>query len=285
MSDEPRPPRVEDAGAVAALMSRQWPDPMDEQFVVRAWTALGVDLRRDARLEAEAYALVERLDAERAWLDIHGLPSATLLDWAEARARERAGLLVAGVWSHDEELRARLEARGYRPVRTELRMAVELARPTPAPSWPEDVTVRTFRTGDERTLYELQQETFRDTSDPFEETYEQWAHWCLQPPAFVPDLWFLACHGDEPVGFAVCHPRPATPEVGWVRVLGVRKPWRRRGIGRALLLHAFAELRRRGFARAGLGTDADSPTGAPRLYEEAGMHVTARFEIYEKELR
>jgi hypothetical protein len=34
--------------------------------------------------------------------------------------------------------------------------------------------------------------------------------------------------------------------------------------------------------RAGLGVDAESPTGAHRLYESAGMHVSARFEIYEK---
>jgi ribosomal protein S18 acetylase RimI-like enzyme len=49
-----------------------------------------------------------------------------------------------------------------------------------------------------------------------------------------------------------------------------------------LLLHSFAEFRRRGLRRAGLGVDAESLTGANRLYEEAGMHVSARFDIYEK---
>jgi ribosomal protein S18 acetylase RimI-like enzyme len=53
-------------------------------------------------------------------------------------------------------------------------------------------------------------------------------------------------------------------------------------LGRALLLHAFAELRRRGFRRAGLGVDAESLTGAHKLYESAGMHVEARFDVYEK---
>ena len=44
---------------------------------------------------------------------------------------------------------------------------------------------------------------------------------------------------DEPAGFAICHPHAVDPELGWVRVLGVRRPWRGRGLGRALLLHAF----------------------------------------------
>jgi len=52
-----------------------------------------------------------------------------------------------------------------------------------------------------------------------------------------------------------------------------------RGFG---LLHAFAELRARGLIRAGLGVDAESLTGANRLYEQSGMRVRVRFDIYEK---
>jgi hypothetical protein len=35
----------------------------------------------------------------------------------------------------------------------------------------------------------------------------------------------------------------------------------------------------------GLGVDADSLTGATRLYEKAGMHVVRELATYEKELR
>ena len=99
---------------------------------------------------------------------------------------------------------------------------------------------------------------------------------------FDPSLWFLAVDGEETAGFAICHRRSGDPETGSVRLLGVRRRWRRRGLGRALLLHAFAELRRHGFKRAGLGVDAESLTGAHKLYESAGMHVEARFDVYEK---
>jgi ribosomal protein S18 acetylase RimI-like enzyme len=67
--------------------------------------------------------------------------------------------------------------------------------------------------------------------------------------------------------------------------LGVRRPWRKRGIGLALLRHSFNEFYRRGKREVGLGVDAQNLTGALRLYEHAGMHVDKAFDHYEKELR
>ncbi len=75
--------------------------------------------------------------------------------------------------------------------------------------------------------------------------------------------------------------------MGWVGSLSVRRPWRRRGLGLALLLHSFHALQERGKARVGLGVDAQNLTGATRLYEKAGMHSDPRrqWSVYEKELR
>jgi mycothiol synthase len=72
--------------------------------------------------------------------------------------------------------------------------------------------------------------------------------------------------------------------VGWVASLGVRRPWRRRGLGQALLLHSIGELYDRGRRHIGLGVDVDNPTDAPRLYERAGMHVASSFVFFEREL-
>jgi ribosomal protein S18 acetylase RimI-like enzyme len=73
--------------------------------------------------------------------------------------------------------------------------------------------------------------------------------------------------------------------VGYVQSLGVRKPWRGRGIARNLLLHAFGEFRRRGKRGAALDADAHSLTGATRLYESVGMREVHRNAVYVKELR
>ena len=45
---------------------------------------------------------------------------------------------------------------------------------------------------------------------------------------------------------------------------------------------ACGAIRRRGFRRASLGVDAESLTGAHKLYESVGMRVERRFDIYEK---
>ncbi len=65
----------------------------------------------------------------------------------------------------------------------------------------------------------------------------------------------------------------------------MRPGWRRRGIAEALLQTSFAEFFRRGERRIALGVDAQSSTGATRLYESVGMHVHYRVVVYEKELR
>jgi len=73
--------------------------------------------------------------------------------------------------------------------------------------------------------------------------------------------------------------------MGWVGTLGVRRPYRRQGLGLALLRHSFAEFYRRGRRRVGLGVDSQNLTGATRLYQKAGMHVSRVQLIFEKELR
>ena len=65
----------------------------------------------------------------------------------------------------------------------------------------------------------------------------------------------------------------------------MRRPWRRRGLARALLHHSFGELRRRGQARIGLDVDAESLTGATQLYEQAGMRTFRNTIFFAKELR
>jgi mycothiol synthase len=68
-------------------------------------------------------------------------------------------------------------------------------------------------------------------------------------------------------------------------MLGVRRRWRKHGLGLALLRHSFGELARIGRRKAGLGVDASSLTGATRLYEKAGMRAIREIIAFEKDLR
>ena len=86
----------------------------------------------------------------------------------------------------------------------------------------------------------MHQEAFEDTWEPIRWSYEEWAHAYVEPSSFDPDLWLLAWSGEDPCGVAICHVHATDPTLGWIAVLGVRRAWRRRGIARALLAHAFA---------------------------------------------
>jgi ribosomal protein S18 acetylase RimI-like enzyme len=282
MSADLRAPRHEDAAVVARLVSRDAPEPVDAARVLNEWTFPGVELENDARLGDGSYASVYSLGQDRVWIDVAGRPAPELLDWAEARARELGARLLSGAWIHQEALLVELERRGFRLIRTSFRMAIDLDEPTPDPVWPDGVEPRAYRRGDERIFYELHQETFADGWEPIEETYEEWAHQFLDAEALDPESWTLAIADGEPVGLALCHPHAVQEDLGWVRILGVRQSFRGRGVGRALLLRAFAQFRHRGMKRVGLGVDGESPTGANALYESAGMRVVSRFAIHEK---
>ena len=166
-------------------------------------------------------------------------------------------------------MRAAFEQLGFERVRSSYRMEIDLARSSRSrPS--RRIDIRPIREGEERIAYDIHQESFRDSWEHTAEPFDEWRHYLVDNESFDRGLWFVAWDGDRPAGAALCRVRDG---VGWIGILGVLREWRRRGIGRALLLRSFDEFKRRGLLRAGLGVDAESLTGANRLYESAGMHV------------
>jgi mycothiol synthase len=209
---------------------------------------------------------------------------AKLIDWVEHRAKERRGeLLRFHAASTDKAIVRLLESRGYRLIRHFYRMRIELDRDVAAPEWPSDLSMRSATPADAGLVYEAHQESFADHWEHVRMPFEEWQHWLMRE-GFDPSLWFIVEDGEEMAAIALCREHEGEAGVGWVGVLGVRKPWRRKGLGRALLLHCFHEFRRRGFHAAALGVDAESLTGANRLYESAGMRVVRRNDVYEKAL-
>ena len=101
-----------------------------------------------------------------------------------------------------------------------------------------------------------------------------------------PELFFLAMDGDEIAGLINAQERyDMSSELGWIPMLGVRKPFRKRGLGQALLLTVFRALHERGVERVGLTVDSQNRSGATRLYERAGMQIDEEILNYEIELR
>jgi mycothiol synthase len=173
---------------------------------------------------------------------------------------------------------------GYTNVRTHYVMAAKLDEPVPPPDWPAGLGVRPFVPGqDDRALFEAGEEAFQDLWNRPPSTFERW----LAPthePGFDPSLWFLGVDQASGEIVAVCLCALVAGR-GEVDVVGVRRPWRKQGLGLALLRHALGEFQRRGLDEVGLNVDSASPTGAPRLYGRAGFHVTKRVFRFEKVVR
>jgi mycothiol synthase len=280
------------------------------------WQTPGFSLEQDTRLvlteDGQIVAYYEVWDPDEPHVNVHcwgrvhpehtgrGIGS-YLLDWAEERASisvsqappEARVVLVGFSLSDHQAARDLFLGAGFQLVRHSLRMVIEMEEPPLEPEWPAGIQVRTLVNGqDERAVVQAVRDSFQDhwgyVEHPFEEEYQRWLHMIQTDPEFDPSLWFLAMEGEQVAGISLCRGSSRDdPEMGWVGTLGVVRPWRRRGVGLALLRHSFGEFYRRGLRKAGLGVDAQSLTGATRLYEKAGMRSdpARQYDLFEKELR
>lgn len=173
---------------------------------------------------------------------------------------------------------------GYDAIRHFWRMQIKFDGPPEAPVWPEGLRVADARAGvDERAVFEASEEAFQDhfQFQPRME-FEEWERQ-RKRYGFDPTLWTVVWDGDQIAATGLG--RMTTEGTGWVSILGVRRPWRGRGLGRAILQHLFQRFYERGIPSVALGVDAANPTGATRLYESAGMSVIRNYVLFEKVLR
>lgn len=224
-----------------------------------------------------------------------------LLEWAGERARqavpkassEAKVTMNCSAISLNQAAQDLFKQAGMQRIRYFFRMVIDLDDPPPVPQWPEGIEVRTLVVDqNEWMLTGAVVEAFRDhwgfVERSLEEEHERWMHYLKNNKDFDPTLYFLAWDVDQIAGVSLCWPHAHDDRhMGWVDVLGVRRPWRKKGLGLALLLHSFDEFYRRKKQKVGLGVDAESLTGALRLYEKAGMHSDPdrTYVAYEKELR
>ncbi len=222
-----------------------------------------------------------------------------LLKWAEYRAGQALDELPpdvrfaprVGIFSQATESKKLFEDMGYSYIRSSYNMLIEMSAPPSPPVWPEGIRLRPFvPETDAEMVYRADQEIFHDhfgfVEPPFEEGFARYKHFLMKYEGFDPSLWFLAMDGDQLAG--ICLGKLTSiedPDTAHVDILGVRRPWRKRGLGLALLLHSFGEFYRRGKRKVNLGVDAENLTGALRLYQKAGMRVQRQFDLFEKELR
>jgi len=212
-----------------------------------------------------------------------------LLERARDTARTLGPDRPVQSWVHstDAERIGWLADVGGQEVRKFWRMVVEFGDDAPPfPRLPDDVAV--VIVGDdedrERAVFEIVEAAFADHygHDPTtKRSYEEFVERMHGQPGFDSSLWWLALVDDQPAA-ALIGTR-AMEGLGFVNTLGTLGDWRGRGLGRTLLLTAFAEMHRRGDRRVGLVVDATNPTGAVGLYESVGMRLEHVWRVFELE--
>lgn len=302
-----RPPARDDAPALAQLLHDHEAEITGSSDMTLAdflgdWE--GIDLETDAVVIAApdgapaAYADVgNRGDVQ---FSIYGYVHPAqrgrglgtyLVAWGEHRAKRGAeanaapGAMVLTRHYINEKAApatALLTALGYAPARATYTMAIDMTAPPPDPVWPDGLSVRNVVPGqDDEIAYEAYEEAFADTFQRPRGSLEDFRS-KLRRPYFDPRHWFLVMDGDQVAGTLFSD---AIDGNGWVEIVGVRRPWRGRGVALAMLLHAFGVFYERGVTHVGLSVDAHSPTGAPRVYQRAGMHLDQTLLLFERHLR
>ena len=224
-----------------------------------------------------------------------------LAQWVEQRARQAIPKAPEGArvalgqsrFSTDTVGCVVLEQQGYQVVRHGFLMHIDLDEDSlpPEPVFPPGITIGSLDMETQfKDLVQALDEMFQDhwgiVKRSPEENSKSLVQWIKSVPDFDPALWFLAMDGDEIAGSSLCLLTAVeSPDMGYVENVGVIRRWRRQGVALGLLHYCFRELYSRGKRQARLGVDAQSLTGATRLYEKAGMRVHRQDVSYEKELR
>lgn len=195
-------------------------------------------------------------------------------------------------WANKTEThwRAVLTDAGYTPIRYGYLMVRPDLENIPEAPLPDGLEVRPVRPEDYWTIWYASKEAFRDhwgySEDEWAETnFENWQ----ESHIFTPELWQVAWEGDEVAGMVlnfIDHKENAAYNRlrGYTETICVRRPWRRKGVARALIARSFAVLKAQGMTEASLGVDAQNPNGALQLYKSMGFSPVRENTAFRKSL-
>lgn len=216
--------------------------------------------------------------------------------WGERRLREVAIArnvqvrLRISIRSTQKDLQAILQACGMKCDRYFYRLARSLSLPLPQPQFPQGFTLRSVQGESEVEAWvELFNESFIDHWNHHPLTVERWKPE-LRSPSYKPELDLVAV-ADNGTLAAFCHCRiyheqnvATGRKEGWIGDLGTRRGFRKRGLGRAMLLAGMHQLQAEGMDRALLGVDTTNPSGALKLYESVGFYQVLTHHVFVKPL-
>lgn len=210
-----------------------------------------------------------------------------------ASAPEHPGELRIGVADSRVGTRALLTAAGFGNARYFFRMRTDLRERVPPPPPLSGVLIRPYAATDDEAVRLVSNAAFTDHWGSAPREPDGWRAEFSAASSFRPAASFVAEDRTEPghplVGFVFALEHEADTSrrghrTGYVARIGTLREARRRGIGTALMAHTMAAMAAQGYAEVELHVDADSPTGAGRLYARLGFEVGDRQRLLTRQL-
>lgn len=191
-------------------------------------------------------------------------------------------------WATDQEhgALALFAQAGYAPVRNYIMMSRPIDAPLPDAPMPEGLEVRPVQANHIRAIWDAKEEARRDHWDYRTATEQDYHRWTTSR-VFAPELWQVAWDGDQVAGMVLNRLDRKQNEKyqrkrGYTQDIFVRRPWRRRGLARALLVQSIAIFEEMGMEETALGVDTQNPHGALNLYESVGYREIKQHTFFNK---
>ena len=211
-----------------------------------------------------------------------------LSEIAKEQNTERKRYFRAFARDTEEHWRKVLEEEGYEVLLYSFKMVrADLENVSDLPL-PEGVEIRSGREEDVKLFFATWNEATKEMNDAprfADELIEQ----MKMDPSWNPSLWQLAWHDGKVIGTVMVVIDSAENEKfnrrrGVTELISVARPWRNKGIAKAMIARALKILKEKGMNEATLGVDANNASGALALYERMGYKSTECMISYWKEM-
>jgi mycothiol synthase len=220
-----------------------------------------------------------------------------LIEWAEARARQRLAdrpdgvpaVIRFSVEEHRSRQRAAVKAAGFSTTRSFVIMERDLGDLPDSPRLPDGLRVTPWSPELDDAARICNNEAFADHWGSLPLTAEQWTAILTGTSTFRPEMSFLALDGPRVVAFSLCEVDPednATRGVAemYVNRVATVRGYRRMGLASHLLVRSLEAADKGGLTTAVLEVDENSHTNATEVYRRLDFTVRSRSIHYLKEL-
>jgi GNAT superfamily N-acetyltransferase len=183
-----------------------------------------------------------------------------------------------------------IEEFSFSPSRYFFSMKRDLHQPIQAQPLPQGLELRRVEPDHMERIFWALDEAFRDHwghEDATEKDFQDWLKRAQTLPQRDPSIWVVAWDGDEVAGMVLNAVFAEENKVlarkwGWTDPICVRRPWRKRGLASALIMHSLVMFKDMGMDTAALGVDSNNPNGALGIYERCGFEAYQQFIAWEK---